>query len=147
MVFCVHDDTNAFLESYVDNKIAVLHKPDSFIYLNDVQHVSPTICPHEQEYEFVLTLKNEVIRLTAPTWDDMLDWVTSLQGKLHELRILSPKDNVYSKLPEPKGPLLLTRDPTSPLPPPPAVTQVIPGVESICLTPPSAADPPATRYG
>lgn len=131
VVFCVHDDTDAFLEIYADNKIAVLHKPDWFIYLNDVQHVSPTICPIEQEYEFVLTLKSEVIRLTAPTWEQMLDWVSSLQAKLHELRILSPKDNVYSKLPEvSRGNLLSTRDPNSPLPPPPTnELEVLPGIE------------------
>lgn len=133
MVFCVHDDTDAFLETYTDNKIAVLHKPEWFVYLNDVQHVSPTICPQEQEYEFVLTLKSEVIRLTAPTWDQMLDWVASLQSKLHELRILSPKDNVYSKLPDaPRchNHVLSTRDPNSPLPPPPTTVQEnLPGIE------------------
>jgi hypothetical protein len=131
VVFCVHDDTDAFLEMYADNKIAVLHKPDWFVYLNDVQHVSPTICPHEQEYEFVLTLKSEVIRLTAPTWEQMLDWVASLQAKLHELRILSPKDNVYSKLPEiTRHHLFSTRDPNSPLPPPPtSQEEVLPGIE------------------
>ncbi|XP_063928551.1 uncharacterized protein LOC135141409 isoform X2 [Zophobas morio] len=142
VVFCVHDDTDAFLESYTDNKIAVLHKPDWFVYLNDVQHVSPTICPHEQEYEFVLTLKSEVVRLTAPTWEQMLDWVASLQAKLHELRILSPKDNVYSKLPEiSRGQLFSTRDPNSPLPPPPtSAPEVLPGIE----IQPSSAGPRRT---
>ncbi|EFA11399.2 uncharacterized protein LOC660694 isoform X1 [Tribolium castaneum] len=134
VVFCVHDDTDAFLEMYLSNKIAVLHKPDWFIHLNEVQHVSPTICPNEQEYEFVLTLKTEVVRLTAPTWDQMRDWVSSIQTKLQELRILSPKDNVYSKLPEVgRGPVVSTRstrDPNSPLPPPPtSELEVLPGIE------------------
>lgn len=111
--------------------MAVLHRPDWVISLNDTQHISPTICPHEQEYEFVITLHTEVVRLAAPTWDQMIDWVESLRGKLHELRILSPKENVYSKMPEARNASLLsTRDPTSPLPPPPPVPPVIlPGVE------------------
>ncbi|CAH0561998.1 unnamed protein product [Brassicogethes aeneus] len=132
VVFCVHDDTNAFLETYVDNKLADFHKPDWFVSLNDVQHISPTICATEQEYEFVLTLTNQVIRLAAPTWDQMLDWVEALKNKLHELRILSPKENLYTKLPDRCVPLLPTRDPTSPLPPTPAVPpEIIPGVEIV----------------
>lgn len=132
MVFCVHDDTDAFLETYVDNKLAVFHKPEWFVSLNNVQHISPTICAHEQEYEFVLTLTSEVIRLAAPTWEQMLDWVESLRGKLYELRILSPKENLYTKLPDRGLPLLPTRDPTSPLPPPPEVPpENLPGIEPL----------------
>lgn len=136
VVFCVHDDSEAYLEAYADSKVAVLHRPDWMVCLNDTQHISPTICPHEQEYEFVVTLNSEVVRLAAPTWDQMIDWVESLRGKLHELRILSPKENIYSKMPEVKtanASLLSTRDPTSPLPPPPPIPPaVLPGVE---LTP------------
>lgn len=109
-----------------------MHKPDWFVSLNDTQHVSPTICAHEQEYEFVITLSNEVIRLAAPTWDLMIDWVEGLRSKLYELRILSPKENLYSKLPEThkNAPLLSTRDPMSPLPPPPLNSPPqLPGVE------------------
>lgn len=111
--------------------MAVLHRPEWFVSLNATQHISPTICAHEQEYEFVITLSSETIRLAAPTWEQMLDWVESLRGKLYELRILSPKENIYSKLPEARsGPLLPTRDPTSPLPPPPPVPPaLLPGVE------------------
>lgn len=97
-----------------------------------MQHISPTICAHEQEYEFVLTLTSEVIRLAAPTWEQMLDWVESLRGKLYELRILSPKENLYTKLPDRGLPLLPTRDPTSPLPPPPEVPpENLPGIETL----------------
>lgn len=65
----------------------------------------------------------------------MLEWVESLRGKLYELRILSPKENVYTKLPEPRTPLLPTRDPTSPLPPPPAIPPaILPGVEPLHTT-------------
>lgn len=136
MVFCVHDDSDAYLEAYTDNKVAVLHRPEWFVSLNVTQHISPTICAHEQEYEFVITLNSESIRLAAPTWEQMLDWVESLRGKLYELRILSPKENIYSKLPEARSaPLLPTRDPTSPLPPPPPVPPaLLPGVEVVPST-------------
>lgn len=61
----------------------------------------------------------------------MLDWVEGLKSKLSELRILSPKENVYTKLPDKQNVSLLpTRDPTSPLPPPPAVPpEALPGIE------------------
>lgn len=112
--------------------MAVFHKPEWFVSLNTVQHISPTICAHEQEYEFVLTLTSEVIRLAAPTWEQMLDWVESLRGKLYELRILNPKENLYSKLPDKTVPLLPTRDPTSPLPLPPEVPpEILPGIEPL----------------
>ncbi|KAF5289287.1 hypothetical protein FQR65_LT11908 [Abscondita terminalis] len=132
-VFCVHDDIEAYLETYIDCKAAVTHKPDQFIALSGTKHISPTICPHDQEFEFVINLTSEVVRLAAPTWELMLDWVESIRGKLHELRILSPKENLYSKLPEPRSaPLLPTRDPTSPLPLPPLEhTNLPPGVERL----------------
>lgn len=132
VVFCVHDDNEAFLETYPDCKASITHKPEWFISLQHTNHISSTICPHEQEYEFVVTLTSEIVRLAAPTWEQMLDWVESLRNKLEELRILSPKENLYSKLPENKGiSLLPTRDPTSPLPPPPAIPPAfVPGVEA-----------------
>lgn len=128
----MHDDTDAYLELYSDNKLAILHRPDHRIILNETRHVSPTICAQEQEYEFVLTFADDTVRMAAPTWDQMLDWVESLRGKLHELRILDPKENIYTKLPETRGITMLpTRDPTSPLPPPPPIPPVaVPGVES-----------------
>lgn len=131
IVFCVHDDTEPYLESYADNKAAILHKPDWFASLTNTQHISPTIYPHDEEYEFVITLSTEVIRLAASSWDLMSDWVESLRAKLYDLRILSPKENLYTKLPEAKPILLPTRDPTSPLPPPPLLHPVnVPGVET-----------------
>lgn len=60
----------------------------------------------------------------------MMDWVDSLSAKLREMRILSPKENVYSRLPELRLPLLPTRDPNSPLPLPPAgPSTLVPGIE------------------
>lgn len=65
----------------------------------------------------------------------MQQWVDTLRSKLREMKILSPKDNLYSKLPEARLPLLPTRDPTSPLPaPPPVPAALVPGVERIHLT-------------
>lgn len=61
----------------------------------------------------------------------MKEWVETLRSKLREMKIISPKENVYSKLPETRQPLLPTRDPMSPLPPPPAEIPpaIVPGVE------------------
>lgn len=67
----------------------------------------------------------------------MMDWVQGLDTKLRELRILAPKENVYTKPPECKPPLLPTRDPNSPLPPPPLrdlpTNVLLPGVEPVAL--------------
>ncbi|XP_063231800.1 uncharacterized protein LOC134536136 isoform X2 [Bacillus rossius redtenbacheri] len=132
VVFCVHDDTEAFLELYSDQKVALMHKPDWCVLLNNCLHVSPTICPQEDEYEFVVTLSSDVVRLMAPTWELMIEWVDAIRSKLREMKILSPKENVYSKMPEARLPLAPTRDPTSPLPPPPAgPSAVVPGVEPV----------------
>lgn len=61
----------------------------------------------------------------------MQEWVDTLRSKLREMKILSPKENLYSKLPEVRPPLLPTRDPMSPLPETPAIPAAIPGVERI----------------
>lgn len=65
----------------------------------------------------------------------MHEWVETLRQKLREMKILSPKENLYSKLPEIRAPLLPTRDPTSPLPaPPPVPAALVPGIERIQTT-------------
>lgn len=134
VVFCVHDDSEAFLEVYVDQKLAVAHKPDWFVSLNNCLHVSPTICAQEDEYEFVITLSSEIIRLAAPSWDIMMEWVETIRSKLQEMRILSPRENLYSKMPEARLPLAPTRDPNSPLPPTPMGPSArVPGIEPIHL--------------
>lgn len=60
----------------------------------------------------------------------MQEWVDTLRLKLREMKILSPKENLYSKLPEIRPPLLPTRDPRSdPLPAtPPVPAAIVPGV-------------------
>lgn len=60
----------------------------------------------------------------------MQDWVDTLRNKLREMKIVSPKENVYSKGPEQCKPRAPTRDPTSPLPaPPPGPIVRVPGTE------------------
>lgn len=62
----------------------------------------------------------------------MQEWVDTLRLKLREMKILSPKENLYSKLPEIRPVLLPTRDPMSPLPAtPPVPAAIVPGVERI----------------
>lgn len=62
----------------------------------------------------------------------MHEWVSALSSKLREMKIISPKENLYSRLPEIKLPLLPTRDPMSPLPaPPPVPAAIVPGIEPI----------------
>ena len=60
----------------------------------------------------------------------MLEWVNVLRTKLREMKILSPKENIYTKPPEIKPILLATRDPMSPLPAtPPVPACIIPGID------------------
>lgn len=58
----------------------------------------------------------------------MQEWVDTLRLKLREMKILSPKENLYSKLPEVRPPLLPTRKFTDPLPEtPPGPAAIVPG--------------------
>lgn len=62
----------------------------------------------------------------------MMSWVKRLNAKLREMKLLAPSENLYtSHLPENKSHLLPTRDPNSPLPLPPAVPYIPPGVEPV----------------
>lgn len=134
VVFCVHDDAEAFLEIYPDQKLALTHKPEWFTSLTNTLHISPSICGHEDEFEFAVTLTSQVVRLAAPTWESMMEWVETIRNKLRELKVLSPKENIYSKMPEQRQPLLPTRDPNSPLPlPPEGPSTLLPGVEPVHL--------------
>lgn len=61
-----------------------------------------------------------------------MEWVDTIRTKLREMRILSPRENLYTRMPEARLPLAPTRDPNSPLPPPPAgPSVVVPGVERV----------------
>lgn len=132
VVFCVHDDCEAFLEGYVDPRQAPSHSPEWSLSLQTVQHISHALVPVEQEFEFVITLSTDVARFNANTWECMQEWVDSLRSKLREMKLLSPKENLYSKLPEIRPPLAPTRDPTSPLPAtPPVPAAIVPGIERV----------------
>lgn len=154
MVFCVHDDTEAILEGYIEPRQAAFHIPEWTVPLQTTLHISHALVPSESEYEFVITLAADVIRFNAASWyffcgpifcqplnfktfffccrEIMQEWVETLRQKLREMKILSPKENLYSKLPEIRAPLLPTRDPTSPLPaPPPVPAAIVPGIEQL----------------
>ncbi|XP_073814489.1 uncharacterized protein [Musca autumnalis] len=132
VVFCVHDDTEALLEGYAEPRQAPSHNPEWVVSLQDTLHISHALIPNSHEFEFVVTLSNEVLRFHAMSWDIMQEWVETLRSKLREMKILSPRENLYTKLPEVRLPLLPTRDPTSPLPaPPPVPAAIVPGVERV----------------
>lgn len=60
----------------------------------------------------------------------MIEWVNCLKLKLRELKILSPKENIYTKPPEMKPNLQSTRNPRDPLPQRPInVSEIPPGLE------------------
>ncbi|GFY56895.1 PH domain-containing protein [Trichonephila inaurata madagascariensis] len=139
VVFCVHDDKEAFLEFYENRRSAYSHMPLSNVSLSKCLHISPTIVAQGNDHEFVITLDNQVIRLAASTNEQMLEWMDTLSTKLRELGVLEPKDNLYSKEPITSKPIshhsgsglslesqsradfsrLSIRDPNSPLPPVP----------------------------
>ncbi|KAH8383763.1 hypothetical protein KR009_010400 [Drosophila setifemur] len=136
VVFCVHDDTEALLEGYAEPRQASGHLPEWAVSLRETLHISHALIPNSHEFEFVVTLSNEVLRFHAVSWEIMQEWVETLRSKLREMKILSPRENLYTKLPEVRAPLLPTRDPTSPLPPPPPVpAALVPGVERVVVAP------------
>ncbi|XP_023294186.2 mucin-5AC [Lucilia cuprina] len=143
VVFCVHDDTEALLEGYAEPRQAPSHNPEWIVSMQDTLHISHALIPNSHEFEFVVTLSNEVVRFHAMSWDIMQEWVETLRSKLREMKILSPRENLYTKLPEVRAPLLPTRDPTSPLPaPPPVPAAIVPGVERVI--PPSVQQQQST---
>ncbi|XP_017005113.2 uncharacterized protein [Drosophila takahashii] len=146
VVFCVHDDTDALLEGYAEPRQAAGHLPEWAVSLRETLHISHALIPNSHEFEFVVTLSHEVLRFHAVSWEIMQEWVETLRSKLREMKILSPRENLYTKLPEVRAPLLPTRDPTSPLPPPPPVpAALVPGVERVVAAnhqAQSAAPPP-----
>lgn len=64
----------------------------------------------------------------------MIEWVNCLKLKLRELKILSPKENIYTKPPGMKPILQTTRNPRDPLPLRPMNVSEIPGLELIEAT-------------
>lgn len=68
MVFCVHDDTDAVLEGYADPRQVPSHAPEWLISMQDTLHISHALIPNSHEFEFVVTLSNEVVRFHAMSW-------------------------------------------------------------------------------
>ncbi len=65
----------------------------------------------------------------------MMSWVKRLNVKLREMKLLAPSENLYtSHPPENRSHLLPTRDPNSPLPLPPTMPYIPPGVEPVSST-------------
>ncbi|XP_014219794.1 uncharacterized protein LOC106647776 [Copidosoma floridanum] len=118
VAFCVYDDAEPRLEGFADQRQATTHSPIWSQSLRPTQHLSPTLCATpKNDFEFCVSLAdNKALRLAAPTYQAMMDWVQVVTRKLTEMKVLGPKENLYSKPPE----RIATRDPTSPLPPPPA---------------------------
>ncbi|XP_058801214.1 uncharacterized protein LOC131669979 [Phymastichus coffea] len=117
VAFCVHDDADPRLEGFPDQKQATSHNPVWSQSLRTTLHLSPTLCAtSKNDYEFCVNFNDDqILRLAAPTYQTMLDWVQVVTRKLTDMRIVRPKENLYSRGPE----RIATRDPTSPLPPPP----------------------------
>ncbi|XP_008549408.1 mucin-5AC [Microplitis demolitor] len=145
VAFCVHDDVEPRLEGFTDQKQATTHSPVWANSLRNIQHLSPTLCATSRhDYEFCINFSDDrVLRLAAPTYSAMLEWVQIITRKLTDMKILKPKENLYSRGPE----RIATRDPTSPLPPPPLPsgswtsqsTNDPPSVPSISSTPSSSS--------
>ena len=117
VAFCVHDDADPRLEGFTDQKQSTTHSPIWSQSLRNALHLSPTLCAtSKNDYEFCINFsENRIMRLAAPTYQSMLDWVQVVTRKLTDMKIVKPKENLYSRGPE----RVATRDPTSPLPPPP----------------------------
>lgn len=137
VAFCVHDDMEPRLEGYVDQKQATTHSPMWSHSLRNVLHLSPTLCATQRnDYEFCVNFNDDrVLRLAAPTYQAMYDWVQAVTRKLTDMKILRPKENFYSKGPE----RIVTRDPTSPLPPPPSIIGTSNTQRPVALSPSASA--------
>lgn len=122
VVFCIHDDVNAFLEYYDSRRSAFSHRPAKSVALANCVHVSPNIVVNQElepDFVFSIALDVQVIKLAAASRDQMTEWIDALKNKLTEIGVLQPRCNIYTKGPESRFLLAANRDPTSPLPPPP----------------------------
>ncbi|XP_048480234.1 uncharacterized protein LOC105385048 [Plutella xylostella] len=137
--FCVHNGRIPYLEQYPSPECqdALTHRPLWRACLTNVRHVTASVTPHVgKEHDFFIHTEEGPLRMLAPDWHSMQDWVTSLRSKLVELQMLQSGENVYCGAPAGAVPRAAARDPTSPLPPtPPHPPHRVPGIEII--TPPS----------
>ncbi|VVC91292.1 unnamed protein product [Leptidea sinapis] len=121
-LFCVHNGKTPYLEQYPQQESSLTHRPTWRACLKTARHVTASVKPHSgQEYDFLIDTDNGPVRMLAPDWESMQDWVATLRNKLHELRILTRGENVYGAGPVVATPRAPARDPTSPLPPTPPV--------------------------
>ncbi|XP_045508995.1 putative uncharacterized protein DDB_G0282133 isoform X1 [Colias croceus] len=132
-LLCVHNGKTPYLEQYPtqDSPTTHAHKPAWRVCLKGARHVTASVKPHTgQEYDFLVDTESGPVRMVAPDWDAMQDWVSTLRTKLHELRIIPRGENVYGAPPAAAVPRAAARDPTSPLPPtPPVPVDRVPGIE------------------
>ncbi|XP_038220330.1 uncharacterized protein LOC119838456 [Zerene cesonia] len=132
-LLCVHNGKTPYLEQYPtqDGPATHAHKPAWRACLRGARHVTASVKPHTgQEYDFLVDTDSGPVRMVAPDWDAMQDWVCTLRTKLHELRIMPRGENVYGAPPAAAHARAAARDPTSPLPPtPPVPVDRVPGIE------------------
>ncbi|KAJ8706535.1 hypothetical protein PYW07_012613 [Mythimna separata] len=144
---CVHNGRTPYLEQYPEASSAatVSHKPVWRACLRAARHVTASVKPHAgDQYDFLVDTDSGAVRMLAPDWESMQDWVSTLRNTLHELKILGRGENVYcmgpAPPPPPPPPRAAARDPMSPLPPtPPTPPDRVPGIE---LTTTRPANPP-----
>ncbi|CAG9119979.1 unnamed protein product [Plutella xylostella] len=120
--FCVHNGRIPYLEQYPSPECqdALTHRPLWRACLTNVRHVTASVTPHVgKEHDFFIHTEEGPLRMLAPDWHSMQDWVTSLRSKLVELQMLQSGENVYCGAPAGAVPRAAARDPTSPLPPTP----------------------------
>ncbi|KAJ8704940.1 hypothetical protein PYW08_012260 [Mythimna loreyi] len=140
-----------YLEQYPEasSPATVTHKPIWRACLRAARHVTASVKPHAgDQYDFLVDTDSGAVRMLAPDWESMQDWVSTLRNTLHELKILGRGENVYcmgpAPPPPPPPPRAAARDPMSPLPPtPPTPPDRVPGIELTTTRPanPSSQEP------
>lgn len=148
--FCVHNGRTPYLEQYPDaeSPATLSHKPVWRACLLTARHVTASVKPHTgDQYDFLVDTDDGAVRMLAPDWESMLEWVSTLRRTLHELKVLCSGENLYCAPPAapvpPAAPRAPARDPTSPLPlPPHPPPDRVPGIE---LTPSTRVIPEANR--
>ncbi|XP_037292447.1 uncharacterized protein LOC115447715 [Manduca sexta] len=146
---CIHNGRTPYLEQYpeAEHPCALSHRPVWRACLSAARHVTGSVRPRQgQEYDFLVDTDHGPVRMLAPDWETMQDWVTTLRNKLAELKITGKGENVYCSPPAPPPPRAAARDPTSPLPPtPPVPLDIVPGIEIVPNrqpeTPPEPPEP------
>ncbi|XP_063899397.1 WASH complex subunit 2 [Helicoverpa armigera] len=149
---CVHNGRTPYLEQYPEASCpaTMTHAPVWRACLSGARHVTASVTPRAgDQYDFLVDTDSGAVRMLAPDWESMQDWVTTLRNTLHELKILSPGENVYCAAPAPPpvpAPRAAARDPTSPLPPtPPTPPHRVPGIEITTRPAPEASRNEPTR--